>query len=78
MLQFGQEKLQCLYIDTHAFVQNFMSTYTIKGLKTLIDLFDSNLNKDYKVFSNKNEKDKNKRDYRWIFFFKKESMATWM
>ena len=54
---FGQENIQLHYIDTDAFVLSLKSENIIKDLKNLEDIFDfSNLDKNHKLFNNKNKK----------------------
>ena len=54
---FGHENMQLLYMDTDSFVLNVSTKDIIKDLKNLEDLFDfNNLDKNHKLFSNKNKK----------------------
>ena len=54
---FGQENLQCFYIDTGAFVLYMNSCNFIKSLQNFNDLFDlSNLNKNHDIYTIENEK----------------------
>ena len=54
---FGQENIYLHYIDTDAFVLSLKTKDIVKDLKNLEDIFDfSNLDKNHKLFSNKNEK----------------------
>ena len=53
---FGQEYLQCHYIDTDAFLLSLITKIYWKFLKTYL-LFDfSNLNENHEIFSRKNKK----------------------
>ena len=53
---FRQENIQLPYVDTDAFVLSVNTEDIIKDLKNLEDIFDfSNLDKNHKIFSNKNE-----------------------
>ena len=54
---FSQENIQLHYIDCDSFVLSIKTQDIIKDLYNLKDLFDfSNLNKEHKLFSNKNKK----------------------
>ena len=54
---FGQEIIQLHYMDCDSFVLSIDTENIINDLKNLEDIFDfSNLNKNHKLFSNKNKK----------------------
>ena len=54
---FGQENIQCHYVDTDAFVLSLNTKDIIKDLTNLEDIFDfSNLDKNHEIFSKKNKK----------------------
>ena len=54
---FGQEKIQCHYMDCDTFVLSIETENIINDLKNLQDLFDfSNLDKNHELFNNKNKK----------------------
>ena len=54
---FGQENIQLQYIDTDAFELSLKTKDIVEDLKNLEDIFDfSNLDKNHKLFSKKNEK----------------------
>ena len=54
---FGQENIQCHYMDCDSFVLSIETENIINDLKNLQDLFDfSNLDKNHELFSNKNKK----------------------
>ena len=54
---FGQENIQCHYMDCDSFVLSIETQNIIHDLKNLEDLFDfSNLNKNHELFSNKTKK----------------------
>ena len=54
---FGQENIQLHFMDTDSFVLSVNTKDVIKDLKNLEDIFDfSNLDKNHKLFSNKNKK----------------------
>ena len=54
---FGQENIQLQYMDTDSFVLSVNTKNFVKDLRNLEDIFDfSNLDKNHKLFSNKNEK----------------------
>ena len=54
---FGQENIQCHYMDCGSFVLSIETENINNDLKNLQDLFDfSNLDKNHKLFSNNNKK----------------------
>ena len=54
---FGQENIQLHYMDTDSLVLSANTKDIIKDMRNLEDIFDfSNLDKNHKLFSNKNKK----------------------